>query len=275
MAQAYGILELAIVIILALSFGSFSTALAWRVPRGVPWTFAKWRKEGHTFERSSCPSCGVTLKVPDLVPLLSWLFLRGKCRYCGVAIGWVYPLIEAGVLAGALGAYASWGFTPETFIIMAAIPFFAALIAIDLEHMVLPDQLVFPLFLMGFLFFFYSEGYGNFLNDFTTGSLPRSLMGAAVYAGIAWMTGFILSRILKGDVLGMGDIKFFGTAGVWLGVELLPAFFIYSGFFGIVFGALWQMKTGRRLFPFGPAIIFGLYICIVLKNTPFTSLIGM
>lgn len=273
--QEYSIFELAIVVVLSLSLGSFATALVWRVPRGVPWTFAKWRKEGRTFERSSCPSCGAVLKIPDLVPLLSWAFLRGKCRYCNAAIGWRYPLIEVGVLIGSLGAYAAWGFNPETFIIMAGLPILVALIAIDLDHMVLPDQLVFPLFLMGFLFFFYAEGYRTILSDFATGALPRALAGAVLYAGIAWLTGFILSRILKGDVLGMGDIKFFGVAGVWLGIESLPAFFIYSGFFGVAFGVLWQMKTGRRLFPFGPAVILSLYICSVLKNTPFTSLIGM
>lgn len=273
--QTHGILELIVVIVLSLSLGSFATALVWRVPRGIPWTFAKWRREGHTFERSSCPSCGAVLKILDLVPFLSWIFLRGKCRYCNAAISWRYPLIEVSVLVGSLGAYASWGFTPEVFVIMAALPFLVALMAIDLDHMVLPDQLVFPLFLMGLIFFFYSEGYRISLSDFTTGALPRSLAGAAVFAGIAWLTGFILSRILKADVLGMGDIKFFGAAGVWLGIELLPEFFICSGFLGIVFGTLWQMKTGRRLFPFGPAIILALYICSILKNISFASLMGI
>ncbi|MCB1538670.1 MAG: prepilin peptidase [Alphaproteobacteria bacterium] len=71
---------------LGLCLGSFATALVYRLPRGLNWTT----------ERSRCPSCGHALGVPDLVPVFSWLFLRGRCRHCGTRIPARYPLIELG-----------------------------------------------------------------------------------------------------------------------------------------------------------------------------------
>ena len=82
---------------LGLCLGSFMTALAYRLPRGLNWTT----------DRSRCPSCGHTLGVPDLVPLFSWLFLRGKCRHCHTPIPVRYPLIELafGLLFGCVGLF--------------------------------------------------------------------------------------------------------------------------------------------------------------------------
>lgn len=80
-----------------LIIGSFATALVYRLPRGLDWVSA----------RSRCPSCGHVLGVPDLVPVFSWLFLRGRCRHCGTKIPARYPLIELsfGLAAAALGAF--------------------------------------------------------------------------------------------------------------------------------------------------------------------------
>lgn len=80
------------VVILGLSLGSFATCAAYRIPRKLP----LW---GAGYNRSRCPSCQTVLGVRDLVPIVSWVLLRGKCRYCGTAIGARYVVIELTVLA--------------------------------------------------------------------------------------------------------------------------------------------------------------------------------
>lgn len=80
---------LVLAVVLGAVFGSFATAAAWRLPRGEPLVVA----------RSRCPRCGTTLQARDLVPVVSWLLLRGRCRACGAGIGWRYPVAELATAA--------------------------------------------------------------------------------------------------------------------------------------------------------------------------------
>jgi hypothetical protein len=131
--------QLFIIAILGLALGSFATALTHRVPKGMDWgLFQK--------TRSQCPSCGKTLGAVDLVPVFSWVFLKGKCRQCKAPISPVYPLVELLTVAAVLGVYAAFGPTVQGLIAICAMPFLAALLAIDLKQYILPDALVLVLF---------------------------------------------------------------------------------------------------------------------------------
>ena len=128
--------EIIFAVILGLAFGSFATALVWRVPRNISWMA---EKDGAA--RSRCPSCAAQLRFFDLIPIFSWLWQRGQCRYCNTSISSRYPLIEIGVFLACLGVYAAWGLTGQAILIMFCVPFLAALFVIDMDHMILPDQL--------------------------------------------------------------------------------------------------------------------------------------
>ncbi len=262
--------EMLLVGFAGLVLGSFSTALSWRVPRGESWVWKKVSPAQRKLSaplyagRSACPSCGKALAVHDLVPLFSWLFLRGRCRFCAAPIGARYPLIELGTLLAALGGYAAWGFSPALLFLLLALPFLVALFVIDLEHYILPDQLVLPLAVIGGAFVL-STGwpmYGISVPLFMHAVLP-SVGAAFLYGSFAWGAGALLSFFLKKDALGGGDVKFFAVAGLWLGISAFPFFLILSGFAGVFLGLLWRGLFKTPVFPFGPALIVSFYILLL------------
>ncbi|MBU6476255.1 MAG: A24 family peptidase, partial [Alphaproteobacteria bacterium] len=132
--------ETAFVTFLGLVLGSFATALSYRLPQNISIV---------TKARSQCPSCRHALGAADLVPLFSWIFLKGKCRHCGARIGLRYPLIELATLFLCLLFFAIYGLRPETAAVFALAPVLVAIIDIDLWHRIIPDSLHVAVFLTG------------------------------------------------------------------------------------------------------------------------------
>lgn len=111
--------QIVFAVVLGLALGSFTTCVVYRVPRGL----SVWRnKNGEGAYRSFCPHCKTPLTAWDLIPVFSWLFLRGRCRYCGHAIGVSYVLIEAVTTGLVCGIVLAWGLTPLTLFLCALIP---------------------------------------------------------------------------------------------------------------------------------------------------------
>lgn len=270
--MAFQFIEIIFVICFGLVNGSFATALVWRLPRDIPiLTVSNDQKK---FARSACPRCKKKLSFKDLVPLFSWIFLKGECRYCGKSIGLRYPLIEAAVLLGCLGVYSVWGFTVPAFIIMAAVPLLVALLVIDLDHMILPNKLVFFAAVLAIILFLYqwltySSYYGFGQQAFL------KMAGMAVFAFVAWMVGRTMEIMLKKEALGMGDVKFFAMAGLWLGVLYLPFFLIFAGLCGLLIGVFYRFYLKKQLFPFGPALILALYTGLLLQGLEIIPLMGV
>lgn len=253
-----------LVFLLGLMLGSFASALSWRIPRGFSWTADQ--KDGHAKPvRSQCTHCGHVLGVLDLFPLFSWLMLKGRCRYCGVAIGARYPLIELGTAAACLGVYAAWGLTAPGLALIAAMPFLMALLVIDIDHMILPDQLNLLLAVAGAVFLAVQGGHGALWGIFLS-----HLAAALVYGGVLWLTGLVMGYALKKDALGGGDVKFAAAAGLWLGAGAFPFFLIASGAAGVIWGGISRFLRGQPLFPFGPALIGAFYIGMILRGLNFT-----
>ena len=247
--------ELLVVCFIGLMLGSFATALAWRAPRGENWITT----------RSRCISCGTPLKPADLIPLFSWLLSKGRCRHCGAAIGRRYPLTELAVLAGCLGVYAAWGFSPGAFIVMATVPFLVAAVAVDIEKMILPDQLTLTCAGLALVFLVAVRIDQGFSSDFQSMMLSR--LGAAIlFPGLLWLVGRALGRTLRKETVGFGDVKFFAMAGLWLGISWLPLFLILSGGLGILWGLAWRLCFHKKIFPFGPALVLALYACLILQG---------
>lgn len=266
------IIEFSVVLFAGLVLGSFATALTWRVPQGISWV--RGEREGRSFARSACRNCNKTLGIQDLVPIFSWIFLRGKCRQCGAPIGWRYPAIELLTLGGCLGVYAVWGFTVPAFLLMAAVSLLVALLAIDIEHFILPDQLNLILLFIGVLLIAYQWAAYDFSFGFDRQALFK-LAGMAVYAFLAWCAGQVVGRVLKKDALGMGDVKFFAVAGLMLGLAYLPFFLICAGAIGVLWGGIYQIVLKRPVFPFGPALILSLYAGLLLQGLEIVPLIGV
>lgn len=233
-------------LLLALPVGSFAGLLADRLPRGEPVLAG----------RSSCRSCGAVLGVPDLVPVLSWLLLRGRCRHCAAPIG-ADPLA---VEMAALGlAAAAVSVLPETLVWPGCMLgwLLLALGLADLRHMLLPDALTLPLGLLGVTLALVGGPVG----------VAASLIGAGV--GFAVLGSVMLGhRHLRGfDGMGLGDVKLLAAGGTWVGWQGLPMVVLVATL-GTLLVALvtTRCRVGRDLaVPFGPGLASGIWVSFVLQ----------
>lgn len=244
--------------LLGLILGSFASALIHRVPAGLSWFSFLNSAE----RRSACPHCGTTLAMMDLVPVLSWIFLKGRCRYCGEPIGIIYPLAELSVMMAAIAYVCVRGVYPLEISVpvLLACPFLVALFVIDLKTKTLPNPLVLILAVLGAVHLI-----GGALHAEHLSFVAFEYIGGAFFYGlIAFILALTMEKILKKPALGGGDIKFMTVCGLWLGLSNLAAFFIISGVLGVLLGLLWRKWQGQSVFPFGPALILAFYALLLV-----------
>lgn len=203
------------------------------------------------FGRSRCRSCGEPVAVADLVPLVSRLLLRGRCRRCGGRISTLYPVMEAGALLVALMAVT---LAPSPVSAIGALLGWVLLLlaAIDMREMLLPDWLTLPLVAAGLLLS--ALGFGEVF-DHVLGAAAGLAMMAGVGAGFAALTGR--------EGLGLGDAKLMAAAGAWTGWQGLPSVLLIAASAGFV-QLLLRSAAGRggmrEAIPFGPALALGFWI---------------
>ena len=229
---------------LGLIFGSFIAAVSVRLPRD----------EDIVVARSRCRGCDQPLRAWELIPLFSWLTLRGRCARCQTRISQRYPLIELaaaaiGVWAGLSGA--SWLMAGAT----ALLGWQLLLIAIiDGENFWLPDILTWPLVATG-LAAAAMIGWDLALSHLT---------GAVVGFGGLWLVGWLYQVIRKREGLGGGDPFLFAGAGAWVGWMGLPSVLLWACAVGLslVFGMLVVRRTvsGTEKLPFGVFLAVGIWL---------------
>lgn len=245
--------------LLGLLVGSFLNVVIHRLPRMMDHDEANYIAElrgeplphpdryNLMVPRSACPHCGHTIAAWENVPVVSWLFLRGKCSSCKAPISIRYPLVEA--LTGALSALAMWHFGP-TVQALAAIAMIWALVAlfmIDADTQLLPDQITLPLLWLGLLLNL--QGYFAPLAD--------AVIGAAAGYLVLWSVYWIFKLVRGREGMGYGDFKLMGALGAWFGWQALPALILMSSIVGAIIGGamlLIQRKGSETTFPFGPYI---------------------
>jgi leader peptidase (prepilin peptidase)/N-methyltransferase len=248
--------------LLGLLVGSFLNVVIVRVP---PLLQQQWQRDCRALldlpsdnspaapdilqPASHCPACKTHLKPWHNIPLLSFLWLRGKCHACGVAISWRYPFIE--LLTALLSALVLWHFGPSLQALFA-LPLVWGLIAlsmIDFDTQLLPDHISLPLLWLGLLI----NTQGVFV------SATDAILGAALAYLFLW-TVFHLFRLLTGkEGMGYGDFKLLAVLGAWFGWQMLPLILIVSTLLGIGVGLL-LMAAGKT--QFGRALPFGPYLCV-------------
>jgi prepilin signal peptidase PulO-like enzyme (type II secretory pathway) len=233
-----------ILFIFGLIFGSFATMASYRFVHG-----------GSFLTRSQCPKCGHKLGILDLIPIISFIIQKGKCRYCHTAISLRYPLIEltTAIMFFIIGLKTELGFIQVLLCLLSIC--LVILIATDFEAYFIPDLLQFVMAVIGVLYAFFNHY-----------ELIHVWMLPIMCYGIGWvlMKGFRL--VMKKDGLGMGDVKFFGVAGFYLKVEALASFFFISGIVGVIIALIWRLLGKGEEFPFGPALAFSLFTCLVFPD---------
>ncbi|MDW7672180.1 MAG: A24 family peptidase [Bacillota bacterium] len=225
-----------------LFIGSFLNVCIYRIPR----------EESIVFPPSHCPACGTNIKAIDLIPVISWLALKGRCRSCGARISARYPSIEllTGILL--LLVYLETGLTIDFVFLAVLTATLVVMTFIDVDHQIIPDGLVIFLFGVGFL----NKVSSLVLNQ--PAYWLNSIWGLLLGGGF-----FLLIAVVSNGGMGGGDIKLMAALGFWFGWQgiLMVMFlaFIIGGVAAV--GFLIARKKGRKeMLPFGPFIALGTYL---------------
>jgi len=211
------------------------------------------------WSRSRCPSCGHAIRAHENIPLLSYLFLRGRCSRCKTRISPRYPVIEG--LTGVLFLLVAWQFgaTGQTIAGFVLTAFLIALSGIDLDHQLLPDNLTLPLVWIGLLL----SLFGVFIGP------AASIVGVLVGYLSLWLIYHLFKLLTGKEGMGYGDFKLMGALGAWMGWEMLPLVILLSSLVGAVVGvallALRRHQSGQPL-PFGPFIAAAGWIALLFGD---------
>ncbi len=215
--------------------GSFLNVVAHRLPLG----------ESLSKPRSRCTSCGTQIAAYDNVPVLSWLVLRGRCRHCHIPISARYPAVELTAAVTFAAIVATRGLHDD---LLLQLPFAACLIAlaaIDLDHRILPNKIVYPMGVWGVV--------ATALVD--TGHLPAHLIAGAIA-----FTVLLLVVLAYPAGMGMGDVKLAGVMGLYLGTAVAPAM-LMAFLSGSVVGVAIMVREGaaarKKAVPFGVFLALG------------------
>jgi len=215
--------------------GSFLNVVAHRVPLG----------ESLVSPGSHCPGCGAPVRPYDNIPVVSWLLLRGHCRNCGMRISARYPLVELATAVTFAAVVAVRGFDND---LILELPFVAALIAlaaIDFDHKLLPNKIVYPLAAYGVI--------ATLLVD--QDDLVENLI-----AGAGAFLFMLVAVIAYPRGMGMGDVKLAGAMGLYLGLSVIPALlvaFLSGSLVGVVIIAREGAAGRKKAVPFGVFLALG------------------
>jgi len=243
--------EVILVFLLGLALGSFLNVVIYRLPKGLSLV----RPSSH------CPACGTPLKWYHNLPLLSYLFLKGKCAYCGKTISPLYPLVELITALLLLSLYfkfkepygwISFGFLSLFSMLLIAIFF------IDLKYKEIPDVLNFLLIFSGWLFTLTGKNPLGL-------SFKESLLSAFAGMGLLFFINEIYYLFAKRAGIGMGDFKLMGGLGAYLGYQSFYNLLLVASLVGVLTYLVYQLflkvakketKTEEDLLkkeiPFGP-----------------------
>jgi leader peptidase (prepilin peptidase)/N-methyltransferase len=258
--------------ILGLTVGSFLNVVIHRLPKMME---REWQAQGAEINsqsmseaepynlvipRSACPQCGHLIGALENFPVISYLFLRGKCKSCAARISIRYPLVE--ILSGVLCGYAGWHFG-FGLAALGALFFIWALVAltfIDFDTQLLPDDITLPLIWLGLIL--------NVSHTYT--DLPAAVLGAVFGYLTLWGVYWLFKLTTGKEGMGYGDFKLLAAIGAWLGWQLLPLVILSSSLVGAVVGItmIIVMRHGRNVpIPFGPYLAGGGIIALFWGQT--------
>jgi leader peptidase (prepilin peptidase)/N-methyltransferase len=274
---AYGWAGLTFAVWVGLSVGSFLNVVIYRLPIMLS---RQWEAQARELleeetadppqerfnlmvPRSRCPACQQPISAWQNVPVFSWLFLKGRCRSCGVRISFRYPMVEVLTGAATITVLALFGYT---WLGLAAAFYTWALIAltfIDYDTQLLPDQITLPLLWLGLI----TCHFGGVTD------LGSGVLGAVTGYLFLWTTFWAFKLITGKEGMGYGDFKLFAAIGAWLGWQVLPGTILIAATLGLTY-ALAITLAGKRQaaqpIPFGPFLAVAGWVSLLARDNVLT-----
>lgn len=213
---------------------------------------------------SHCPNCKHAIRAWENIPVISYLFLKGKCSGCSDRISIRYPLVElaTGLIAGVIAT--QFGVSSQTFMALLLAWSLISLTLIDFDHQLLPDNITLPLLWLGLI----ANLFGQFV------SIEDALWGAIGGYLSLWLVYWAFKLLTGKEGMGHGDFKLLAALGAWLGFQMLPLIILLSAFVGAVVGVSMIVIMGRDKeipIPFGPYLAAAGFIALLWGDTLVTS----
>ncbi len=266
------------VAIISLCIGSFLNVVIHRLPRMME---REWRQECASFlnieqpvdnsvynlskPASSCPQCQHKIRWYENIPLISWLFLKGKCSSCKTGISIRYPLVELGTMLASLMVLAAFGPTFKMLCALILTWVLITLTAIDFDTQLLPDRLTLPLAGLGLLV--------NVQGLFVPAS--EAIWGYVIGFLCLWIVYIIFKVITGKEGMGYGDFKLLAALGAWLGPMMLPVIVLLSSVVGAIIGIiLLKVRKENMPFAFGPYLAIAGWIALIWGPQLMTIYLG-
>ena len=259
--------------IIGAFIGSFLNVVIHRIPVMLE---RQWKSECHellnpdtdapalakynlSVPRSHCPACDHQVKAIENIPIISYLFLRGKCSNCGIKISLQYPFVELLTAISTTIVVWKFGFSSQSLGGVVFTWFLIALSGIDIKTQLLPDNFTLPLLWLGIIF--------NIFSTYT--DLTSSVLGA-IFGYLALWSVFHLFKLITGkEGMGYGDFKLLAALGAWLGWQSLPLIILLSSAVGAIIGIFMivtKLQERSQPIPFGPYLAVAGWIAMLYGN---------
>ena len=243
-----------IVFIFGSIWGSFSNVCIRRIPNNT--SVIKGR--------SHCPSCNKLIKWYDNIPLLSFLILKAKCRDCSTTIDVKYFIIELISALNFVLIFYLFGFSSTTILFFILSIGFLIIFFIDLKHFIIPNEITYPLMMLGFL-----KSFDPNLNLNLFPNFIDSLIGGFLGYVIIWLVIFIYKKFRNKEGMGLGDAKLVSVIGFWFGWISIPFVIFFSSAIALIKVIPDLIKNKKNLsseIPFGPYLIVGCLTFLILNS---------
>ena len=241
------------VLVLGALWGSFANVCIHRLPL----------EKGVVSGRSFCPKCNKLITWKDNIPIISFLFLRGRCRNCNKKISSQYLLVEAMSVLLFLIIYILYGLSITTLLLLILSLSFLIIFFIDFKHYIIPNVLTFSMMSLGFIKSFLPNLHPMFPNYI------NSLIGGIFGYGIIWSIIFFYKQIRKKEGMGLGDAKLLSAIGFWFGWFSIPFVIFLSSIIALLSVAPRLINKSKKFssqIPFGPYIILGTLIYLIFES---------
>ena len=229
--------------------GSFLNVCIIRLPKG----------ESIITPGSHCPQCNHPIKFYDNIPLISYLLLGGKCRYCKRSISAQYPLVEGTTAISSLLLFLKWGLSLSYFFYFSFVAALIIITVIDLYHQIIPDVISIPGIGVGLL--------GALIIPHIT--FFNSLLGILLGGGSLFVVATLYQWFFKREGMGGGDVKLLAMIGAFLGWDAVILTILLSSLIGSITGIIIMVLKGKDFkyaIPFGPFLSLGAVIALFHKN---------